>query len=185
MSRMESRRPVTIDDMYYLPKDGRKYELVDGAIAVSPSSMLRGEIVTKISHIFATFLDQHPVGKVYGDSAGLIFPTGNLRLPDVSFAGSDKLRQLRPGLSPESFDRFVPDLAVEVLSPADRPRRLADRIGEFLECGVQIVWLVDPQSATITVYRSLSNIHQFTSTDIISAEPLLPGFACPVSRIFQ
>ena len=38
MSRMEVKRPVTIDDMYHMPKDGQKYELVDGEVVVSPAS---------------------------------------------------------------------------------------------------------------------------------------------------
>jgi len=182
MSRMEFKKPVTIDDMYHMPKDGRKYELVDGEIVVSPAGMNHAEIVMKISHIIATYLDDHPIGKVYGDNVGLIFPNGNLRSPDVSFV---RIEKLPDGKSPVTFGKFVPDLAVEVLSPGDRPRLIADRIGEFLECGVQIVWLVDPQDQTVTVYHSLSNIQQLTAQDTISAEPILPGFTCLVSRIFQ
>jgi Uma2 family endonuclease len=59
------------------------------------------------------------------------------------------------------------------------------KIGEFLECGVTIVWLVDPAERTVTVYRSLSNIQRFTSDDTITAEPVLPGFSCAVSRFFE
>src|SRR5215471_20320044 len=128
MSRMEFKKPVTIDDMYHMPKDGQKYELVDGEVVVSPAGMRHAEIVTKIAHIFATFLDDHPIGKVYGDNAGLIFPTGNLRSPDVCFV---RMEKLPAGKSPITFGKFVPDLAVEVLSPGDRPRQVADRIGEF------------------------------------------------------
>jgi Uma2 family endonuclease len=182
MSRMEIKRPVTIDDMYHMPKDGQKYELVDGEIVVSPAGIYHAEIVIKIAHIIATFLDDHPIGKVFGDNVGLIFPTGNLRSPDVSFVRIDKLPG---GKSPVTFGEFVPDLAVEVLSPRDHARQVADKIGEFLECGVQIVWVVDPKAQTVTAYRSLSNIQQFTASDTISAEPILPGFTCLVSRFFN
>ncbi|HET9132377.1 MAG TPA: Uma2 family endonuclease, partial [Terriglobia bacterium] len=82
---MEIKKPVTIDDMYHMPEDGNKYELVDGEVVVSPAGALHSEIVIKIARIIATFLDDHPIGKVYGDNVGLIFPTGNLRSPDVSF----------------------------------------------------------------------------------------------------
>ena len=47
MSRVEIKRPVTIDDMYHMPKDGQKYELVDGEVVVSPASVLHGEIAIK------------------------------------------------------------------------------------------------------------------------------------------
>jgi Uma2 family endonuclease len=95
------------------------------------------------------------------------------------------MEKLPDGKSPVTFGKLVPDFAVEVLSPADRPRQVADKIGEFLECGVPLVWVVDPKAQTVTAYRSLSQIQQFTAQDIISAEPILPGFTCLVSRFFQ
>ena len=182
MSRMEIKRPVTIDDMYHMPKDGQKYELVDGEVVVSPAGMLHGEIATNIVRIIATYLDDHPIGKVYGDNVGLIFPTGNLRSPDVFFVRTEKLPG---GKSPSTFGELVPDLAVEVLSPGDSPRYVANKIGEYLECGVPLVWVVDPGAQTVTAYRSLTSIQQFNANDTISAEPILPGFSCLVSRFFQ
>ena len=181
MSQMKRKQPVTIDDMYHMPKDGRKHELVDGEIVVSPAGMYHAEIVIKIIRILATYLDDHPIGKIYGDNVGLIFPNGNLRSPDVSFVSLEKLPG---GVSPVTFGKLVPDLAVEVLSPDDRPSRLAQKIGEFLECGVPLVWVVDPEAQTVTAYRSLTQTQQFTATDAITAEPVLPGFSCLVSRFF-
>jgi len=139
---METRKPVTIDDMYHMPKDGQKYELVDGEVVVSPAGVLHGEIALKIAHIIATFLDDHPIGKVYGDNVGLVFPTGNLRSPDAFFVRTEKLPD---GKSPVTFGEFVPDLAVEVLSPETGLVTLRNKIGEFLECGVPLVWVVDPK----------------------------------------
>jgi Uncharacterized protein conserved in cyanobacteria len=182
MSRMEIKRPVTIEDMYHMPQDGQKYELVDGEVVVSPASVLHGEIALKIAHIIATFLDDHPIGKVYGDNVGLVLPTGNLRSPDAFFV---RMEKLPGGKSPITFGELVPDLAVEVLSPGDRPRYVANKIGEFLECGVSLVWVVDPRTQTVTAYRSLSNIQQFSAQDTLAAEPILPGFTCFVSRFFN
>jgi Uma2 family endonuclease len=78
----------------------------------------------------------------------------------------------------------VPDIAVEVLSPSDSPTYVAQKIGEFLECGVPLVWLVDPAAQTVTIYKSLSQTRQLSASDTIDAEPVLPGFACLVSRFF-
>jgi Uma2 family endonuclease len=182
MSRMEVKKPVTIDDMYHMPKDGQKYELVDGEVVVSPASFYHAEIVVKIAHIIATYLDDHPIGKVYGDNVGLILPNGNLRSPDVSFVRSEKLPG---GKSPVTFGEIVPDLAVEVLSPGDSPRRVMQKIGEFLECRVPLVWVVEPVTQIVTEYRSLSQIRQYMAQETISAEAILPGFTCLVSRFFQ
>jgi Uma2 family endonuclease len=181
MTAMKLNGPATIDDLLRCPKDGRKYELVDGRIVVSAAGFRHAQIVWKIVHIIATFLDAHPVGQVVGDNLGINFPNGNLRSPDVTFARNEKLPV---GEAAYAFAEFIPDLAVEVLSPNDSLKEVGEKIGEFLECGVPLVWLVDPERETVTVYRSLSQTEQFTGSDIITAEPALPGFSCPVSRFF-
>jgi len=70
------------------------------------------------------------------------------------------------------------------LSPSDSLKELGMKIGEFLENGVPLVWLVDPARETVTVYRSLSQTEQFGASDTITAEPVLPGFSVMVSRFF-
>ena len=181
MTTMKLNGPATLDDLLQCPQDGRKYELVDGEIVVSPAGFHHAEIVIKIVRIIATFLDEFPIGRVLGDNLGISFPNGNLRSPDVTFVSHAKLPAAE---SPEGFGEFIPDLAVEVLSPHDSLKDVGQKIGEFLECGVPLVWLVDPSRQSVTVYRSLSQTEQLSSADIITGEPVLPGFSCSVSRFF-
>jgi Uma2 family endonuclease len=108
-------------------------------------------------------------------------PNRNLRSPDVTFIGSEKLPA---GDLPEAFAEVVPDLVVEVLSPSDAPRQMSSKVREYLESGVSLVWLVDPARKTVTVYRSPSQTEHYSAADTITAEPLLPGFSCAVSRFF-
>jgi Uma2 family endonuclease len=182
MRLMDTKGRATIEDLLQMPKDGRKYELVDGEILVSPGGMRHSEISTKISCIIATFLEGSPVGKVYGADVGISLPDGNLRSPDVTFVRFEKLPE---GKSPDAFGELVPDLAVEVLSPSDSLKEVGRKIGEFLECGVPLVWLVDPARETVTCYRSLSQTEQYGIHDTIHGEPVLPGFSCPVIRFFR
>jgi Uma2 family endonuclease len=181
MTAMKLKSPATIDDLLKCPKDGRKYELVDGEILVSPAGFQHAQIVARIVHIIATFLEAHPMGQVCADNLGINFPNGNLRSPDVTFVRNEKVPV---GKAAEAFAEFIPDLAVEVLSPPDSLKEVGEKIGEFLECGVPVVWLVDPERQTVTIYRSLSQTEQLSSKDIITAEPILPGFSCSVSRFF-
>ena len=182
MTLMKLKGQATIEDLLRCPQDGRKYELVNGEILVSPAGVRHAEIATRIAYIVATFLERSPLGKIYGDNLGLYLPNGNLRSPDVTFVRSDKLPG---GKSPDTFGEFIPDLAVEVLSPHDSLKEVGQKIGEFLECGVPLVWLVDPAHETVTVYRSLSDTEQYSAQDVITAEPPLPGFSCPVSQFFE
>ena len=108
-------------------------------------------------------------------------PNGNVRSPDVTYISLGKLPE---GRSPETFGEVIPDLVVEVLSPGDSLKELGKKIGEFLEHGVPLVWLVDPARQTVTVYRSLTETRQLSSKDTITAEPVLPGFSAAIHRFF-
>ena len=181
MTTMSIKGPATLQDLLNTPKDGNKHELVDGEIVVSPAGMRHSEVAINIGGLIWEFLQKNPIGKVYASDVGIAFPNGNVRSPDVTYVSIAKLPE---GRSPETFGEVIPDLAVEVLSPSDSLKELGRKIGEFLENGVPIVWLVDPARQTVTVYRSLTETQQLTSKDTITAEPVLPGFSVPISRFF-
>jgi Uma2 family endonuclease len=178
---MSIKGSATIQDLLNTPKDGKKYELVDGEILVSPAGMRHSEVAQKIAHLISEFLDRNPIGKVYSSDVGIAFPNGNVRSPDVTYVS---LAKLPGGRSPDTFGEVIPDFVVEVLSPSDSLRELGRKIGEFLENRVPLVWLVDPVRETVTVYRSLSQTEQFGASNTITAEPVLPGFSVPVRRFF-
>lgn len=165
-----------------MPEDGQKYELVDGEIVVSPTGYRHSAVGLRLAHLIQTYLDKHPVGEIAGADLGVVFENGDLRSPDLTFVRKEKIPS---GDAQQRFLEVVPDLAVEVLSPSDSMKFVGHKIGEFLERGIPIVWLVDPGQRTVTVYRSLSNTQRYTSDDTITAEPALPGFSCAVSRFFQ
>jgi Uma2 family endonuclease len=181
MHTVKPRSTATVEDLLNMPYDGLKRELVNGEIVVSPAGWKHSEITIKISHILATFLEGHPIGMLAGPDLGVWLSNGNLRSPDITFVRNEKQPKEEDQYK---FAEFIPDLAVEVLSPSDRPQFVEEKIREFLENGVPIVWLVDPKQITVTEYRSLSETQQYSGDDMISAEPVLPGFSCPVSRFF-
>ena len=181
MTMMTIKGFATLQDLLNTPKDGNKYELVDGEIVVSPAGMRHSEVGINIAGLIWEFLQRNPIGKVYASDVGIAFPNGNVRSPDVTFVSIGKLPE---GRSPETFGELIPDLAVEVLSPSDSLKELGKKIGEFLENGVPLVWLVDPARETVTIYRSLTETQQLTSKDTITAESVLSGFSVPVSRFF-
>src|SRR6185295_6134988 len=124
MHVVKPRGTATVKDLLRMPEDGQKYELVDGEIVVSPTGWVHSEIATKISCIIATFLEDHPVGKIAGSDLGVWLAHGNLRSPDVTFIRNEKVPT---GKKASAFLESVPDLAVEVLSPSDRPKFVAQK----------------------------------------------------------
>jgi hypothetical protein len=121
------RPSITDEDLLRLPKDGRKYELVDGEIRVSPGGARHGQISVRLSVALLAFVGPKRLGRVFASSTGYRLPGGNVRSPDTSFVLSNRLPRV-----PEGFAELAPDLAVEVLSPEDSPRDVLDRVGEYL-----------------------------------------------------
>jgi Uma2 family endonuclease len=181
MASVKLEKRATIEDLQHTPKDGRKYELVDGEIVVSPGGFRHSEVGTKIILIIGSFLSNHPIAKVFGADLGIVLGNGDLRSPDVTVLGAEKVPV---GDAAIGFLETIPDLVVEVLSPNDSLKHVGEKIGEFLECGVPLVWLVDPAERTVTSYRSLSRTERYTEEDTITAESVLPGFSCRVSDFF-
>ncbi len=103
-----------------------------------------------------------------------------MRSPDVTFvaAGRFPARTL-----PEGFAELAPDLAVEVLSPEDRPREVLDKVGEYLQAGVRLVWIVDPHRKRAVVYRSLSEVREVGLDADLEGAEILPGFRCPLADL--
>lgn len=112
-----------------------------------------------------------------------IAPPGEIRrplVPDVSYVSFERLR----GLEDEDLDvpPFAPDVAVEVLSPGEPPRRIAHKIAVYLAGGCELVIVVDPATRT----ARLHDAHGETALggDDLVRHAALPGFAVPLASLF-
>jgi Uma2 family endonuclease len=166
---------ATEDDLRAAPEDGHKHELVDGAVVVTPAGSRHGQVAIRLAARLALFVEEHSLGYVFDSSTGFRLPGGNVRLPDVSFVGRGRFDGERV---PDDFSDVAPDLAVEVLSPSDRPRQVLDKVGEYLQAGVRLVWVVDPKRGRAAVYRSLTDVHELGPDAQLDGEDVVPGFRC-------
>jgi Uma2 family endonuclease len=125
-----------------------------------------------------------PRGKVYGAEAYFRIrqdPDTNVGI-DVALATAEQVAAIT---KKSSFIEGPPILAVEVLSPYDKQKDIDEAIEEYLECGVKVVWIVDPIDETVTVYRRGAEPVLFNRTQELSGDPVLPGFSCRVTEIFE
>jgi Uma2 family endonuclease len=173
-----TRPSITDKDLLRLPKDGRKYELVDGEIRVSPAGARHGKISLRLGAALLAFVREKGLGEVFDSSTGYRLPGGNVRSPDASFVSSKRLPKV-----PEGFLELAPDLSVEVLSPEDSPREVLDKVGEYLAAGVRLVWVIDPRASRAVSYRSLTDVHEVGPDGRFDGGELLPGFRCPLSDL--
>lgn len=168
-------------ELMTLPDDGR-YEVVDGELLhTSPASARHGEIVARLLARIHAFVTEHRLGHVFDGQTGFRLPGGNLRSPDASFVASERL----PHGVPEGFLHLAPDLAVEVLSPTDRPADVAHKVGEYLGVGVRLLWVLDPETRAAVAYRPGTTPRSIRLDAELDGEDILPGFSVPVRTLLE
>jgi Uma2 family endonuclease len=155
---------------------------VDGEIRVSPAGTRHGQVIIHLTLQLAPFVNQHGLGHVFESSTGFRLPGGNVRSPDVSFVRMGRFTNERP---PEDFPDLAPDLAVEVLSPGDSPRYVLDKVGEYLQAGVRLVWVIDPRRERAAVYRSLTDVTELRPGDAFDGEDVVPGFHVSLADLLK
>jgi Uma2 family endonuclease len=183
---MSTLLPITDEDLLRLPHDGRKRELVDGGIRLSPAGGRHGQISVELLVRIHAFVRERRLGVVFDSSTGFRIPgrqvgQQDVRSPDVSFVAAGRLPGER---APAGFVELAPDLAVEVLSPDDRRREVLEKVGEFLDAGTRQVWVLDPEERTAAVYRSLTDVRRLGESDSLDGGDVLPGFTCALRDIF-
>jgi Uma2 family endonuclease len=181
--------PATVapEDLLDLP-DAVSYELVGGRLVERKMSVESSRIGVRISFALMRAVDGKGVGDVLGaDASYQCFPDdpGKVRKPDVSFIRAGRLpdEQLRKGHA-----RIAPDLAVEVTSPNDLVDEFADKVVEYINAGVRLVWVVYLTTRRVVIHRppgaAAGPISEVGGDGVISGEDVVPGFSCPVSEFF-
>jgi len=176
------KRAWTDEELEALPKDGYKYEVLDGTLIMSPAHAKHGTICVRLVTALFTFVDRHKLGEVYDSSTGFRLAPDVLLSPDVSFVS--KARSKKILLAPDKFLQGAPDLAVEVLSPSDRLREVHRKLDRYFERGTPLVWWVDWSKEQVHIYTPDSVTALTRPNDVLSGGEVLPGFKCRLSRIF-
>ena len=176
---------LTADDLLKLPPFEGRHELVQGElIEMSPSAPFHSEIGVEIAYQIRSYLERENLGRVYGADMGYILSRepDTVRSPDVSVVLTARLPA---GRSPtEGFLSAAPDLAVEVLSPNDRPGYVQAKVSDYLTAGTALVWVVDPERRKVTVYDGEGGVQVLGEDQQLDGGAVLPGFSVRVRQFF-
>jgi Uma2 family endonuclease len=123
------------------------------------------------------------LGKVYDSSTGFRLSNGAVRSPDATWVKQERLDAI--DYNPEKFLPLAPDLAVELRSASDSVKDLQDKMKEYMNNGVQLGWLINPQDQAVEVYRIGKEIEVLRSPTSISGEDVLPGFVLKLRGILD
>ena len=173
---------MTAEELLHLNLPGKRTELVRGQLVVSePPGFVHGIIVVRISERMASFVRDQTLGGVVVAESGFTLERApdTVRAPDVGFVHRDRV----PDPLPRGYAEFAPDLAVEVLSPSNRPGAMLAKVADWLRAGSRLVWVVDPIRRSARVYRADGTETLVSIDEALDGEDLLPGFSLPLASV--
>src|SRR6266498_1651301 len=173
-------------ELQALPEDGYLHEVVDDELVKSPKNdSYHGDICAELLTALRTFAKAHRLGAVWDSSTGFWMLTRNCRAPDVSFVSRERLARMGFKRSTRKFFPGAPDLAVEILSPNNTRAEIDARLRDFFASGTQIAWIIDPDTQSAEVCRSLTQRRLIGPGGELDGEHLLPGFRYSISDLFK
>ena len=179
-------RPMTAEEFYdwaNRPENaGRRWELERGEVVETPPPRdAHGTLLTWLGHLFWQFAARRGKGRVSAD-AGLLVERDpdTVRGPDLMFFDqSRRFDEVSPITTEDS-----PALAVEIRSPTDRWSGMLARVDQYLRLGVPLVWVIDPDDRTVTIFRPGQSHALFREDDELTGGEVLPDFRCRVKELF-
>jgi Uma2 family endonuclease len=183
---MATRTLLTIEQYAVLDEPvGVRYELSEGELIVTPSaSYFHNKTRDRLNARFQAFLDAHPIGEVISEMDMTLAPDV-VRRPDVAFIRKERLE----GVDLEQVPLpIAPDLAIEIVSKNDRADDLILKVAQYLQAGVQAVWLFYPTPQL--TYRYVAGkldpeVRSAKAGDRFEEPELLSGFSLPLSEILK
>ena len=157
----------------------RLFELINGEIIEKMPTQLHAYIIQMISGFLFVFLRQNPLGHALIEARyALPGDDQNGHVPDLSFITNEKGALVSKGAAP-----YMPDLAVEVQSPGQSDKLMADKADYYLAHGTRMVWVIYPSQRIVEVLTPTDR-KLLVVSDTLDGGDVLPGFTMPVRDIF-
>ena len=160
----------------------KQTELVRGRLVVrEPPGWRHGSVTMNLALRLGRHIEVTGAGQLLAAETGftLFRSPDTVRAPDIAFVRRERL----PEPIPDTYPELAPDLVVEVLSPHDRPGEVLGKVGDWLEAGARLVWVIDPVRRVARIYRADGTEIKLAETESLDGEDVLPGFNCGVATI--
>jgi Uma2 family endonuclease len=186
--RMSATAPIgrlgmTAEELLELPDDGMRHELVEGELrTMPPAGFDHGRAALRVGARILDHVERHGLGDVLAAETGFVLRRApdTVRAPDVAFVSAGRV----PQGAARGFAELAPDLVVEVVSSWDRASEVASKAEAWLDAGVRLVWVVDPQARLATVHHPGGEGKVIREDGVFNGEDVLPGFRLPLSALF-
>ena len=165
------------------PPEHCRYELVEGELVeLTFPTPLHNLTAGRVFRILEAFVDGRGLGIVFPADTGFVLSRelATLRGPDVAFVRAERAA----GLDLRANIPGAPDLAVEVISPADTIQAMRRKVDQYLAAGCSAVWVLDAEKREVEVFEPEARPRVLLARDTLECADLLPGFAVRVGDLF-
>ena len=176
---------LTADDLLHLDSGRIRGELIQGALCETmPTGVRHGHIVVNLTMLLGGFIKPRRFGWILASEVGFLLERDpdTVRAPDIAYISASRLPL---DADVPGYFEGAPDLAIEIISPSDRPRELYHKARMWISFGAPLVWVVDPENRAIEVHRPNQPVMHLAENDTLDGSETLPGFSCPVRDVFE
>lgn len=195
MTDVITRVGMALDD-FINDYDQQPFEIINGERKLRMPNVARHHLVlSRLMAALNVYLAQHKYGMVIQEATFILPDEYNSRwvkgsrTPDILFISTARWNAYTE--DPSDWEdkplMLIPDLVAEVVSPTDRYTDLYAKIKAYLQDGVQLVWVVDPQQRTVTIFTPDAAPRHLDSLDgkaMLTGDELMPGFQIALSDLF-
>ena len=182
MTTKVAKRPMTAE-RFLRRGYTQGFEFVNGGMREKTMGFESSWIQARLQRRLGNHADAGGLGEVLESEAMYqCFPhkPEQVRKPDASFI---RVGRLPGGIIPKTACPVAPDLVVEVVSPNEKVVELNGKVEDFIRAGVPLIWVVNPDSRTVTVHTGRQS-NTLTEADELTGDPVLPGFRVKVADLF-
>jgi Uma2 family endonuclease len=173
---------LTYEDYCLLPNDGKRYEIIDGELFVTPSPLRRHQLVlANLLYYLTDFVKKHNLGTVYPAPFDVVFSQYDVVEPDILYVSKE-----RASVVTEKNVQGAPDLVVEVLSESTAKIDRTAKLKLYARYGVAEYWVIDPEVCSAEIYRLVPGGYELASqldSSQALTSPLFPGFALSLAKV--
>ena len=147
-------------------------------------SLLHGLVCGKLVRFLGNYIEERELGRVFTNDSWIKTRRSpdSVRGPDVQYISYERLPQ---GTVPGGLLDVIPELVVEVRSPSDSWNKMLKKSSEYIDTGVKVVVVIDPEQAAATIFRADELPQTLHNGDPLTLPDLFPGFTVPLAQLFR
>ncbi len=153
-------------------------------ISMPPTGSETGDRNLELAFQVKLWNKQSKSGKVFDSSTGFKLSNDAVRSPDVSWVKIEKWNSLTKEQK-RKFAPIDPDFVIELMSPTDDLDELQDKMEEYMNCGVRLGWLINPDAKQVEIYRQSQETEVLNNPQTLSGENIMPGLLVRLEDIFD